>query len=540
MSCLGKVFERCVFKYTFNYLRDYQRISMNQSGFIPDDSTVNQLVNIYHNTCASLDEHKNIQMIFFDISKAFDKVWHKGLLFKLKCVGIDGNLLNWLTDYLSNRKQRVVINGKFSTWKCIQAGVPQGSVLGPLLFLVYINDITNNLSCRTSLFADDTSLSKPIDDPVMSNMEIQNDLNIIGDWANKWKVKFNPLKSESLLVTLNYLSDNTHDFIFQNQAIFNVQEHKHLGLIWNTDATWKSHLLTVISKASKRIDMLRALKFKIQRSSLEKIYFSFIRPLFEYASIVWHDAPRHDIYFKDLEKLQIQAARIVTGTNNYASKQLLYIETNWDTLCKRRENQRLILFYKIVNGLSPPHLYDIYTNYMRDMNPRYFLRNQDIPLVYTRTETFRRSFFPSVIRAWNSLDPQIRCSDTLSLFKMKLKGNQIAKNMYYSMGCRLTNCIILSMKLHCSELNYDLFKNNLTENKYCVCGEVETPFHYLFQCQQYTLFRNQLYHETGFVQELSLDIILNGDNGLSHQNNTILHQAVTTFIKSTKCFRLTR
>ena len=99
--------------------------------------------------------------------------WHKGILFKLKCVEIDGNLLNWLIDYLSNRKQRVVINGKFSTWKCIQAGVPQGSVLGPLLFLVYINDITNNLSCRTSLFADDTSLSKPIDDPVMSNMEIQ-------------------------------------------------------------------------------------------------------------------------------------------------------------------------------------------------------------------------------------------------------------------------------------------------------------------------------------------------------------------------------
>ena len=104
-------------------------------------------------------------------------------------------------------------------------------------------------------------------------MEIQNDLNIIGDWANKWKVKFNPLKSESLLVTLHHLSDNTHDFIFQNQTISNAQEHKHLGLIWNTDATWKIHLLTVISKASKRIDMLRALKFKLQRSLLEKYIF---------------------------------------------------------------------------------------------------------------------------------------------------------------------------------------------------------------------------------------------------------------------------
>ena len=112
--------------------------------------------------------------------------------------------------------------------------------------------------------------------------------------------------------------------------------------------------------------------------------------------------------------------------------------------------------------------------------------------------------------------------------------------MYYSISSRLTNCIILSIKLPCSDLNYYLFKNNLTEIKYYACGEVETVFHYLFQCQQYTLFRNQLYHETVFVQELSLDIILNGDNGISHRNNTMLHHALSTFIKSTKRFRLTR
>ena len=120
-------------------------------------------------------------------------------------------------------------------------------------------------------------------------------------------MKFNPLKSESLLVSLRHDNENVTNFTFQNQNIKTVKEHKHLGLIWNNDAKWKSHLLSIISKASKRIDMLRALKFKLHRYSLEKIYFAFIRPLFEYASIVWHDAPRHDIYFNDLEKLQITA-----------------------------------------------------------------------------------------------------------------------------------------------------------------------------------------------------------------------------------------
>ena len=124
LSCLGKVFERCIFKHLFNYLRGYNLISMNQSGFTPGDSTTKQLVSIYHDVCTSLDNQRDIQLIYFDISKAFDKVWHKGLLFKLETVGIKGNLLSWFHNYLSNRKQRVVLNGKTSLWKSVNAGVP--------------------------------------------------------------------------------------------------------------------------------------------------------------------------------------------------------------------------------------------------------------------------------------------------------------------------------------------------------------------------------------------------------------------------------
>jgi retron-type reverse transcriptase len=119
-------------------------------------------------------------MVFCDISKVFDKVWHKGLLYKLKTIGVRDPLLGWFESYLTNRKQQVVIDGKSSEWQCIKAGVPQGSVLGPLLFLIYINDITENLETDCFLYADDTSLYDIVDTPVMSLVKLNNDLNKMG------------------------------------------------------------------------------------------------------------------------------------------------------------------------------------------------------------------------------------------------------------------------------------------------------------------------------------------------------------------------
>ena len=146
----------------------------------------------------------------------------------------------------------------------MNAGVPQGSVLGPLLFLIYINDINTNLSCKTTLYADDTSISKYISDPIVSNDEIQHDLLTIENWADKWKVKSNHLKSEALLISRGF--DRTDSiFLFQNHTVQNVKEHNHLGLIWNDNGSWKNHLSNIINKAVKRVDMMRALKFKLGR-----------------------------------------------------------------------------------------------------------------------------------------------------------------------------------------------------------------------------------------------------------------------------------
>ena len=195
MSSIGKVLEKLVHKYVFNFFRDNNVITTLQSGFVPGDSTVNQLVDIYNTFCKAFDESKEVRAIFCDISKAFDRVWHKGLLFKLRLVGISGTLLHWFANYLNNRKQRVVLPGATSRWTFTNAGVPQGSILGTLLFLVYINDIVENINSKIRLFADDTSLFIIVDNPIDAARKLNSDLETIHQWAIRWLVTFNPSKT---------------------------------------------------------------------------------------------------------------------------------------------------------------------------------------------------------------------------------------------------------------------------------------------------------------------------------------------------------
>ena len=171
----GKIFERILYNSLFNFLNQNDLISPAQSGFKPGDSCINQLLSITHEIYHSMDEGYEIRGVFLDISKAFDKVWQEGLVFKLKQNGISGNLLNIFEDFLRNRKQRVVLNGQASNWKNIHAGIPQGSMLGPLLFLININDLAENLSSNPKLFVDDASLFSVVRDLSTSANEINDD-----------------------------------------------------------------------------------------------------------------------------------------------------------------------------------------------------------------------------------------------------------------------------------------------------------------------------------------------------------------------------
>ena len=188
----SKIFERIIFHEIFRFFIKNDLISQHQSGFKPGDSCINQLLSITHEIYQSFDQGFDVRSVFLNISKAFDKVWHDGIIFKMKENGISGNLLNLLSNFLRNRKQRVALNGQISSWTDVNAGVPQGSILGPLLFLIYINDLAVGLSSNAKLFADDTSLLSAVHNANTTAEELNNDLVKISRWAYQWKMSFNP------------------------------------------------------------------------------------------------------------------------------------------------------------------------------------------------------------------------------------------------------------------------------------------------------------------------------------------------------------
>ena len=164
----GKIFERLIYNSLFEFFIANELISFNQSGFKPGDSCINQLLSITHEIYKSFDDGYEVRGVFLDVSKAFDKVWHNGLIYKLKQNGVSGKLLNLIIDFLDVRKQGVVLKGQYSSWASVKAGVPQGSILGPLFFLIFINDLSDNLVSNPKLFADDTSLFSVVQDITLS------------------------------------------------------------------------------------------------------------------------------------------------------------------------------------------------------------------------------------------------------------------------------------------------------------------------------------------------------------------------------------
>ena len=183
----GKILEKLIFNQLYSYLNTNNLITKNQSGFRPGNSTTNQILYLIDEIHQAFDctESLEVRAVFLDISKAFDKVWHKGLLFKLQQNSISGSLLNLFQNYLNDRKQRVVLNGSFSEFTSVESGVPQGSILGPLLFLIYINDLEMNIKSNIKFFADDTMLYSIVKYPNLSAIDLNHDLDVINKWAHQ-------------------------------------------------------------------------------------------------------------------------------------------------------------------------------------------------------------------------------------------------------------------------------------------------------------------------------------------------------------------
>ena len=289
----GKILERLVLNEILKFFLGNRLISFSQSGFKPGDSCINQLLSITHEIYSSFDEGLEVRSIFLDIAKAFDKVWHDGIIFKLTQNGISGNLLNLLRDFLNERKQRVILNGQFSTWKNVSAGVPQGSILGPLLFLIYINDLTEGLSTNAKLFADDTSLFSVIHDIQTSANNLNKDLERISNWATQWKMNFNPdtTKQAQEVIFSRKLEKTVHPpLLFNNASVTRTSSQKHLGIILDNQLKFDDHIKVVFRKISKTIGLLRKLHNFLPRAALITIYKGFIRHHLDYVDILCDQA----------------------------------------------------------------------------------------------------------------------------------------------------------------------------------------------------------------------------------------------------------
>ena len=272
------------------YFKINNLITKNQSGFRPGDSCTNQLLSLVHEIHENFDRGLEVRSIYLDMSKAFDKVWHEGLIFKLKQNGIEGKLLNLFSDYLANRKQRVVLNGMESNWGEIKAGVPQGSVLGPLLFLIYINDLEEGIESHVKFFADDTSLFSIVNDPVSSAVNLQHDLNLITEWAYQWKMSFNPdptKPAEEVLFSQKLNSPGHPPIYFNDIEVKRVSDHKHLGLNFDPKLSFIKHISEKIGIARKGIGIIKHLAPYLPLKSRDQIFKMHVRPHLDYCDIMY-------------------------------------------------------------------------------------------------------------------------------------------------------------------------------------------------------------------------------------------------------------
>ena len=231
-----------------------------------------------------MDNKTQIDIILLDFAKAFDKVSHLRLLSKFTSYGITGNTQNWIKSFLSNHKQRVSVNGALSDITDVTSGVPQGSVLGPVLFLLYINDIDVNIKSSIRLFADDSIIYRQISSKTDHNI-LQTDLNQLQTWSVKWQMELNLSKCVHLPI-INKTKPSPHKYSLFGQPLFTVSSHSYLGVKLDSKLTWTNHVTDITSKSSKVLGMIKQTLGPCKPEVKQTAYNMLIRPKLKYHRVL--------------------------------------------------------------------------------------------------------------------------------------------------------------------------------------------------------------------------------------------------------------
>ena len=533
---------------------DNNLLTPNQSGFRPGDSTINQLLYITHSIFTGFEEFpsRETRAVFLDISKAFDKVWHDGLIFKLKNYGISGPLISLIQSYLANRKQRVVLNGKSSQWSQITAGVPQGSVLGPLFFLIYINDLVDNISSEAKLFADDTSLFTVVYDEEIAADQLNKDLKIISEWAYQWKMQFNPdVTKQAIQVIFSQKKVKPeHPLVYFNESpVIIKEEQKHIGMILDSGLNFRSHVRAKIISAKREIGVIRYLSKYVTRDVLDQMYKLYVRPHFDYGDIIYHkyDPDMNLELTKKLESIQYSAALAVSGAWRGTNKSKLYEELGWEYLYHRRWYRRLIHFFKVRQKQFPLYLYNLIPP---ERHVDYNLRRSNVfEQRIERTARFSNTYIQNCVKEWNLLDISIRSCQTISEFKRKLiqwvrPPKRSIFNIYNLKGIKL----LTQLRVEFSDLRNHRYRHNFNcANPSCSCKTgIEDNEHFLLHCPRFSSQRRVLFDLVS--KSVNIDImrlssrelchlLLYGNSDINIVTNRAIIESTLSYIKNTKRFK---
>ena len=390
-------------------------ISKRQFDLMSGRSTILQPLHVMDEWKNILDSGGTIEVCCMDFMKAFDKVPHKRLLAKIKSYGIEGNILKWIKEFLENRQQRVIVNGNYSEWSKVTSGIPQRSVLGPLLFDLYINDLPDCILSQVFLFVDDTKMFRHIQNSDDQKI-CQDYITRLQAWTDKWLLKFHPEKCKLLAIGKRtpsfkytmYTDDLT------TISLSRVQTEKDVGVTFDEDMTFWHDITLRATKANNIMGIIRRTYTYLDIESFKLLFKSLVRPHLEYVAPVWNPWLKRDI--AELEKVQRRASKQVPALKNMSYPDRLR-KLSFPTLRFRMLRGDMIETYKLLKGIYDISLPALFTPVKHSKTRGHRLK---LPKDRTETTIKAHSFTHWIVNDWNSLPEQVISDPSVNAFKNRL------------------------------------------------------------------------------------------------------------------------
>ena len=425
LPVISRLFEKLVFDQLYQHMEENHLFSPDQSGFLRLHSTLTCLLKNTEDWYNGLDLGQLVGLVFIDLKKAFDTVDHEILCKKLQVYGVQHRELSWFRSYLTCRKQFCRVNGVASDIEDIEVGVPQGSCLGPLLFLIYINDLPQAVQGSTvSMYADDTSLCHQSNDITQLNKAINNDLRHLDTWLQGNKLSLNVAKTNSMLITTkqkrNILKDTNLDLDLnlRESELEVVQKTKYLGVQIDCSLDWKEQIKAVSAKVSRAVGFLKHAKNFLPRETLKTLYTGIVEPHFRYCCSVWGCCGSTEI--NQLQKLQNRAARIVTNSSFDTPSRPLIEVLGWKTIEQLISIESETMVFKSLNELAPQYLCGLFTKNSQCSTRTLRNTGTDVRLPKKNSANGQKCFSFRGAKLWNSLSAESKQASSLNSFKKSI------------------------------------------------------------------------------------------------------------------------